>query len=155
MAASISRPNPSSSASILLTRLEHVRQYGKSWRADCPRGHTSRGALSVTVGEDSRLLLHCFAGCAVHEIVSALGLEVADLFPPGERIESSPADRAQRRDLADTAHWRAALGVLATEATVMEVAGSMIERGDSLAAADMHRVRLATYRIHAAREVLQ
>jgi hypothetical protein len=30
------------------------------------------------------VLLHCFAGCSVHEVVSAVGLDLSDLFPPRE-----------------------------------------------------------------------
>jgi archaellum biogenesis ATPase FlaH len=37
--------------------------------------------LSISVGEDGRVLLHCHAGCAPEGIVAALGLEMRDLFP--------------------------------------------------------------------------
>ncbi len=39
-----------------------------------------RPSLSVNNGEDGRVLLKCFAGCTVQEIVGTLGLEMKDLF---------------------------------------------------------------------------
>jgi hypothetical protein len=39
----------------------------------------------VAEGDDGRVLLKCFAGCPVEQIVEALGLTLADLFPPKAR----------------------------------------------------------------------
>jgi putative DNA primase/helicase len=41
--------------------------------------------LSVSTGADGRVLLNCFAGCAVEAIVAALGLSMGDLFPERRR----------------------------------------------------------------------
>jgi hypothetical protein len=38
--------------------------------------------LAVAEADDGRVLLRCFAGCEVHAIVGALGLQLEDLFPP-------------------------------------------------------------------------
>ena len=39
---------------MLLNRLEHVRQYGKGWRAKCPaHDGKSGGSLSIAVGDDA------------------------------------------------------------------------------------------------------
>jgi hypothetical protein len=56
------------------------RGSGNEWRARCP-GHNSRGpSLSVRVGEDGRVLMHCFAGCDLESILQALGLSISELF---------------------------------------------------------------------------
>lgn len=71
---------------ILLPRLGRVSETGNScWSASCPtpahkHGDRSRG-LSIKQTEDRRVLLHCYAGCDVKGIVSALGLSLSDLFP--------------------------------------------------------------------------
>jgi hypothetical protein len=53
--------------------------------ARCP-GHEDRSAsLSIGTGADGRALLWCFAGCPVENIVAAIGLSMADLYPPGHR----------------------------------------------------------------------
>ncbi|GAB6048461.1 hypothetical protein JCM19379_22900 [Methyloparacoccus murrellii] len=70
----------------LLNRLDRVKPTGPgTWLASCPtaahqHGDRSRG-LSIREGDDRRVLVHCFSGCSAAEVVGALGLELADLFP--------------------------------------------------------------------------
>lgn len=64
----------------LLSRLERVRTSTNGWTARCPAHEDSTPSLSVTIGEDGRILLKCFAGCEVTAIVEALGLGLPDLF---------------------------------------------------------------------------
>ena len=40
-----------------------------------------RSSLSVSLGDDHRLLLCCHAGCETTSIVRAVGCELGDLFP--------------------------------------------------------------------------
>ncbi len=144
------RTNP---VDLLLRRLDGVRQYGDAWRADCPTGHRTRGTLRIATGDDGRVLLHCHAGCDAATVAEGAGLRLSDLYvQPVTRM--TDAERRRARQRAREADWAAALGVLAAEATVIEVAAAMIERGDTLAAADIDRVRTASRRIHAAQEVL-
>jgi hypothetical protein len=71
----------------VLDRLDRVKPTGPgAWTASCPtsahkNGDRSRG-LSVREGDDGRVLIHCFAGCQVAEVVNAIGIEMVDLFPP-------------------------------------------------------------------------
>jgi hypothetical protein len=139
----------------LLARLDSVRAHGPNgWRADCPGGHSSRGALSVGESDDGRVLVRCFAGCSAAEIVAAVGLNLADLFPARSE-DRSPLGRSRRREAMRQSAWAAALGVLSREATIVEVAATAIERGQVLTPEDIERVRCAAARIHGAREVLQ
>jgi len=60
------------------------------WTARCPNtARHNRGdknpSLSVSIGADGKGLVHCHTGCTPPEIALALGLRVADLFPPEER----------------------------------------------------------------------
>jgi hypothetical protein len=41
-----------------------------------------QASLTVGTGDDGRVLLHCHAGCSTSDVVAALGLREADLFPP-------------------------------------------------------------------------
>jgi hypothetical protein len=98
-------------------------------------------------------LVKDFAGCAVHEILSAIGLELADLF--AERVpDASPAGRSEAREAWQRSGWAAALNVLSREATIVLVAAHMLASGDSLQSADLARLQLASDRIEGAREVL-
>jgi hypothetical protein len=62
-------------------RLENLRKSGRGWSARCPSHVDRTNSLSVAVGDHGALLVHCFAGCGVAEIVGAMGLHVSDLFP--------------------------------------------------------------------------
>src|SRR5262245_4638608 len=52
--------------------------------ARCPAHPDRTPSLSIAVsGDRDKILLHCHAGCAVDDILGALGLERADLFAGG------------------------------------------------------------------------
>ena len=55
------------------------RQGAMSWT--CPAHDDQRASLSVKEGRDGRALLHCHAGCHPEDVLAALGLAWADLFP--------------------------------------------------------------------------
>jgi hypothetical protein len=68
--------------SLLLNLLHGVKRTGKGqWIARCPSHEDRSPSLSVRCCDDGRWLVHCFAGCDTHDILGALSLEVADLFP--------------------------------------------------------------------------
>lgn len=88
---------------LITSRLERAStprtsRAGTSLRARCPAcGGDNRSKLIVTEKPDGAVLLHCFAGCGAVEIVSAMGLEITDLFPAGmTRSRSMPG--AKRHD---------------------------------------------------------
>ncbi|TAL44373.1 MAG: hypothetical protein EPN89_14135 [Methylovulum sp.] len=61
----------------LLAALEKVKKTG----ADrCPAHADRSPSLSIRY-VDNKILLHCFGGCAVDEVVSAIGLTLSDLMP--------------------------------------------------------------------------
>lgn len=76
----------------LLQRLEKVKGRNGSWTARCP-AHDDKGpSLAIKAAEDGRVLLHCFAGCDVHSVVGAVGLDIGDLFPPKDfPVDGKPA----------------------------------------------------------------
>ena len=73
--------NAHSPIELVLTKLEGVSggSSGK-WTARCPAHDDRQASLSVTEGDDGRVLIKCFAGCQVQDVVAALGLEMGDLF---------------------------------------------------------------------------
>ncbi|HEY6643668.1 hypothetical protein [Povalibacter sp.] len=76
-------------ATVLLDRLQGVRLTGPGiWRARCPAHEGKSLSLSVREGEQGRTLVHCFAGCDVAEVLTAVGLTVSQLFS-----ERSPEHR--------------------------------------------------------------
>lgn len=138
----------------LLERLDHVRVSGSGWVARCPAHHDRDPSLAVAVGDDDRALVHCFGGCDVQQIVAAVGLELSDLF--GRTADQNDA-RGRRSRLpagAQQANWRAAIGVLDREATIIWLAGQQLAGGAALAPADAHRLDAACERVADARRVL-
>jgi hypothetical protein len=71
-----------------LARLTEVEvEATNQWRACCPgprhykSGRDTSPSLAMSLGDDDRILLYCrTAGCKPEEIVTALGLSLADLF---------------------------------------------------------------------------
>jgi hypothetical protein len=67
------------------------------WKARCPSHKGKSSNLSVTEGEDGRVLVHCYhqaengvETCPAEAIVQALGLEMRDLYPPKPEAPSRP-----------------------------------------------------------------
>ena len=93
----------------ILTALERagckLTRDGDGWRTSCPssnhpHGNRKNPALSISEGADGRALLCCHAGCGVDDVLGALGLEPAALFPDGgdktPRAPKKPARGEQK-----------------------------------------------------------
>ena len=63
----------------VLNCLNKVSESETGWKACCPVHDDRHPSLSVTTGQDDRVLLKCHAGCSVEEICTALGMTVAEL----------------------------------------------------------------------------
>lgn len=135
------------------SRLDGVQTRGDNTRAFCPACGGKSRKLSLSPSDSGGALLHCFGGCAVADVLAAIGLDVGDLFP--ERIRDvTPEGRRALQEAFKRNGWFAALGVLAREATVLEVAAAMIGRAEPLSAEDVDRVHLASQRIRDVKAVL-
>ena len=66
---------------LLLSKLTSAKKAGKGWSARCPAHNDRRPSLSVSAGDDGRALVNCHAGCQTTDILAAVGLKMADLFP--------------------------------------------------------------------------
>jgi hypothetical protein len=65
----------------LLSRLDGVRKSGKGYMAKCPAHADKSPSLAIAGGDDGRVLIHCFAACAVSDVLAAVGMDIHDLFP--------------------------------------------------------------------------
>lgn len=141
-------------ADRLLDRLDGVRKSGKGWIAKCP-AHTDRSAsLSIAQGDKGAVLVHCFANCSVHDVLAAVGLSIADLFPPRITANMSTAERNALREHAKQAQWKAALNAMQIEVGVVHIAARTLAGGRALTYDDLKRLGVACDRIRDAREVL-
>lgn len=79
-------------AEDFIGRLEKVRKSGdRVWSARCP-AHADKGPSLRITDDDGKILIHCFAGCSAADVVAAVGVTLADLFPP-----RNPREAAQYR----------------------------------------------------------
>jgi hypothetical protein len=108
--------------------LKAQRAGARRWRANCPAHADRSPSLSIREGDDGRVLLHCFAGCGLDEVLATLGLFRRDLFagppPSPEQITSMRAARearereectrrqAQRNARDGAKKWEAAVNAL-------------------------------------------
>lgn len=65
--------------------LKDLRRTSGGYVARCPAHDDHTPSLSISAGDDGRILLHCWAGCPTAAVLAALGLAWSDLFPPRRR----------------------------------------------------------------------
>lgn len=131
--------NPIDNILPLLTKVRQ-RQPGQ-YSACCP-AHEDRGpSLSVRETPDGAVLLHCFAGCTPTEITGALGLDMADLFPPRETPPNAPKRVARLLTAGQ------ALELLADESNLIAVTAANIGNGVLLTQDDIDRALLSAGRV--------
>ena len=68
--------------------LDGARRIKNGYLAKCPAHLDRTPSLTVSEGDDGRLLLFCHAGCQLQSVLDALRLHITDLFqsgPPSRR----------------------------------------------------------------------
>ncbi len=131
----------------ILGRVEKARQRQPGqWSARCP-AHADKGpSLSIRENTDGAVLVHCFAGCSVPEIVASIGLELHDLFPPRDMPPGAP----KRTPKVLTASQ--ALDLLHGESMFVAVCAGNIGQGVTLTDADRARAIKAAGRVNFLRD---
>jgi hypothetical protein len=124
----------------LLDRLKGVRGSKGSYTARCP-AHADRSPSLAIREADGTILLHCFAGCDVHQIVEAVGLDLQDLFPPMDGVETFKPSMKRPFYSSDL------LKIIAFEALVVQIVALDIAEGKNPSESDRERMRLAYERI--------
>ena len=129
------------SIEIITSKLEKIKRTGTGrWMASCPSHTDKTASLSLRQLDDGRILLHCFAGCNVDEVLSAIGMTINDLFP--QRLQDGKPER-RPFPAADV------LRAIAIEAQVVSIVAADVVKGVALDAKTKERVFLATERINA------
>ena len=82
----------------ILSRLDGVRKGSGEgqYMAKCPAHEDRSPSLGVKDNGD-KIIINCFAGCSVDDVVSAIGLKLTDLFASdmanGERLTEDDMKR--------------------------------------------------------------
>jgi hypothetical protein len=102
----------------ILDRLQRVKRIPGGYLASCPVPSHGQGkgdrrpSLSISEGNDGRALVSCHAGCTTYDVLSAIELKPADLFPDNgtssgrlkmrQRREPAPRPRPEPQPDTDT-----------------------------------------------------
>ena len=123
--------------------LKHYKAGDRHGVFKCPAHDDKRASASWRELDDGRLLVHCFAGCSVEEIVAAVGLKLEDLFPerPGDHRQAG-----ERRSFAAID----ALRCVDFECLVVVAAATSLAKGKPLSPTDHERLLVAAERIRGA-----
>ena len=73
------------------TKLDKSKRTGDKILARCPAHDDKNASLSVTIGDNDCVLVHCFAGCPTEDVAAALGLTMRDLFATEDAWRSHEA----------------------------------------------------------------
>lgn len=134
-------------ADLLLNRLDGVRDRGHGrWLAKCPAHDDRSPSLSVREADDGVVLLKCFSGCCVADIVAAVGLELRDLFP-----ESNRGDTHARKPSRNRVPPLERLEIIDHETAVVCVIAGDLASGEPLTDDLVERLHTAAARIGRAR----
>ena len=119
----------------LISRLHKVKPNGiGKWLACCP-AHPDKSPSLAIKEIDGKILIHCFAGCPVIDIVSAIGLELSDLMPDNPTYQKgTKPPRFNKYELFDR---------LASEVIILSLAIRHLLNGDALQYHDLERVERA------------
>jgi len=135
----------------VLNNLRKVKRTGSGkWVACCP-AHDDRSPSLAIKDDNGKVLLHCFAGCSVPDIMGAIGLEIAELFP--EDHEWKPDERGYVHQTKFTA--MDALRALSYEGGVLAITAADMAEGKVLSEKERDRLGQSCARIAAALNYLE
>ncbi len=124
-----------------ISRLEGVKRTGKdSAIARCPAHQDKSPSLTIRDVSD-RLLIHCFAGCDSYSVMSAVGLELSDLFPERLEVHKPERKRFMPQDV---------IKCLAGETLFMVMCAEAIVKGEGLTDGDLERMKVCHRRFNSA-----
>ena len=135
------------SVDSLLDRLARVRRMGSTrWVARCPAHDDRYPSLAIRETDNDRVLLHCFAGCAVENVLSAVELGWDAVFPPRRIDQRVPRERRPLDAMS-------VLTCVANEAALVSLAADNLPNGMHISDQDRDRLRQGSVRLQAAEEI--
>ena len=127
----------------VLSRVTKVRQRQHGQASACCPAHADKNpTLSIRETPEGAVLLHCFAGCEVRDVVAAMGLKLHELFPPRDVPPGAPKRTARLLTAGQ------ALELLASEAMLVFTAAATLLNGRALTVADKNRLLESVSRIN-------
>ena len=134
------------SIDTFLSRLSSIKRTGIGrYLACCPAHPDKHPSLNVRELDDGRILVKCFAGCSVEEVLDAVGLEFDALFPERAIGDHMPRERRPFNS-SDV------LAALTFEINVASIILDRMVNDKDITAGDWLRFKTAADRIRSAKE---
>jgi hypothetical protein len=130
----------------LLSRLSKVRKNGNDYVACCPAHDDKTPSMAISEKDDGIILIHCFAGCSVDEILGAIGLEFHDIMPDNVGFHRRKPEKVPFNS-------RDVLTCVRFESGLVALAAFNIANGIEMLPADKERLLLAAQRLNEAAEL--
>lgn len=138
--------NYTNNLDLLLNQLHKVKRTGQDqYIACCPSHKDKNPSLSIR-NDNGKILLRCFAGCSAYEIVSAVGLQLSDLFP-NESSHSKPVKNPFPAS--------SVLRCIQNEALIVVMAACNVANGVKLSNDELQRIHPTPPPTHIASTMLQ
>jgi len=119
-----------------------IKRHNGGLLAFCPYHDDRKGrSLAVSLGREGQVLMHCFAGCSIHEITGAINLNTGDLFPSSENT------KYEKRSRSGFSAWQL-LNVLRTDLIRLLVIANDLKKIDALPPDDRDFVAEVILRIN-------
>lgn len=116
----------------LITRFSKARPTAlNNWIACCPAHDDKQPSLAIKDAGNGMILLHCFAGCSLSDICSALNIEISDLMP------DQVVGHHFRRQLFDPV---TVLESLSEKATIFAIYASDVASGKQLTPEEKQKI---------------
>ena len=135
----------------LLSRLDGVRKTGEGrWIAKCSAHTDKHPSLAIRELDDGRVLIKCFAQCETHDVLNAVGMKYADLFPKAKAVDFHRPAKRRPFNAIDV------LRCIAFESLIVSVSASRLAKpNETLNEQDRERLIVAAARLQKAVEVAE
>jgi len=120
----------------ILSRIEAKPAGNGRYKACCPAHDEKTPSLFIREQANGLILLHCFGGCEVEDIVSAMDLTMGDLFPDDIQRKTSYCKNTQAR--------------VDHEKLILSMGRARRNSGEKLNPLDINRMELAVHRLKGA-----
>jgi hypothetical protein len=132
-------------ANNLLSKLGKVKSRGRdSWIACCPAHDDKSPSLKIDI-KNGKILIKCWSGCSVEDILGAVGLEFSDILPDTPIYHRSSGKKP-------SLYASDALRIIKVESMIVTLCAIDIKNKRPINDEDYNRVMLAMQRINAAME---
>ncbi len=124
----------------LLGKLQKVKENGRdSWMACCPAHDDKSPSLKIDIKND-KILIKCWTGCSIEDILGAVGLDFDDIFPDKPMYHRSSGQKPMLSS-AD------ALRIVKYEAAIIMMYGQDLKAGKTPSDEDHQRFVTAVHRV--------